>query len=165
VVGRLGALAAGIAIGKSGIAVVREDELLEVLIPGRMVLRKLASRAHAAERVERWRRAGWRVGFLAGSRAAGDAGLLAQARSWCDRLVVGLADGDAMADALAEAPGVDLVVHFGAATPVELIRLLRPDVLVQDPGRVPYAVPGGDLVQEWGGTVRSTAVAAAPTAA
>jgi D-beta-D-heptose 7-phosphate kinase/D-beta-D-heptose 1-phosphate adenosyltransferase len=154
VVARLGALAAGIAIGKSGIAVVREDELLEVLIPGRMALRKLASRAHAAERVERWRRAGWRVGFLAGSRAAGDAGLLAQARSWCDRLVIGLADGDALAGTLAEAPGVDLIVHFGAATPVELIRLLRPDVLVQDPQRAPETIAGGELLQEWGGTIR-----------
>ena len=62
-------------------------------------------------------------------------------------------------------PGVDLIARFGGETPLELIRLLRPDVLVQDPGRVPYAVPGGDLVQEWGGTVRSTAAAVTPSAA
>jgi D-beta-D-heptose 7-phosphate kinase/D-beta-D-heptose 1-phosphate adenosyltransferase len=154
VVARLGALAAGIAIGKSGIAVVREDELLEVLIPGRLALRKLSSRTQAAERVERWRRAGWRVGFLAGSRAASNAGLLAQARSWCDRLVLGLVEGDPLAGALAEAAGVDLVVHFGAAGPVELIRLLRPDVLVQDPQRTPETIAGGELLQEWGGTIR-----------
>ena len=61
--------------------------------------------------------------------------------------------------------GVDLIARFGGETPLELLRLLRPDVLVQDPARLPYAVPGGDLVQEWGGTVRSTVVAAAPTAA
>ena len=48
---------------------------------------------------------------------------------------------------------------------MELIRLLRPDVLVQDAGRGPHAVPGGDLMQEWGGTVRSTAAAVTPTAA
>nr|WP_256476143.1 PfkB family carbohydrate kinase [Siccirubricoccus soli] len=154
VVARLGALAAGVAYGKAGIAVVREDELVEMLTPGRVALRKLAGRAQAAERVERWRQAGWRVGFLAG--AAARPGLLAQARGWCDRLVVGLPDADAAASGpvLAEAPEIDLVVPFGAPTPLELIRLLRPDVLVQDPGHAPETVAGGELLQEWGGTVR-----------
>jgi hydroxymethylbilane synthase len=45
------------------------------------------------------------------------------------------------------------------------IRLLRPDVLVQDPGRGTLAVPSVDLVQEWGGTVRSTALPAAEATA
>jgi D-beta-D-heptose 7-phosphate kinase/D-beta-D-heptose 1-phosphate adenosyltransferase len=154
VVARLGALAAGIVMGKTGIAVVREDEFLEVLTPGRMAARKLATRAQAAERVERWRRGGYRVGFLAGGTAAADAALLAQARGWCDRLVVAVADDDATAEALAELPGVDLVTRYGAETPVDLIRLLRPDVLVQDPLHAPDTVAGGDLLQEWGGTVR-----------
>ena len=58
VIARLGALAAGIVLGKTGIAVVREDEFLEALTPGRLATRKLATRSEAAERVERWRRAG-----------------------------------------------------------------------------------------------------------
>ena len=56
--------------------------------------------------------------------------------------------------ALAELPGVDLVTRFGAETPHDLIRLLRPDVLVQDPVRAPETVAGGELLQEWGGMVR-----------
>jgi D-beta-D-heptose 7-phosphate kinase / D-beta-D-heptose 1-phosphate adenosyltransferase len=134
--------------------VVREDEFLEALTPGRLATRKLATRAEAAERVERWRRAGCRVGFLVGSSAAAAPQIVVQARSWCDRLVVGLGDADPTAATVAEMPGVDLIARFGGETPLELIRLLRPDVLVQDPGRGPYAVSGGDLVQEWGGTVR-----------
>ena len=164
-IARLGALAAGIVLGKTGIAVVREDEFLEVLTPGRLATRKMATRSEAAERVERWRRAGCRVGFLVGSGGGSVPEVVTQARGWCDRLVVGLGDTDPAAAVLAEMPGVDLIARFGGETPLELIRLLRPDVLVQDPGRGPYAVPGGDLVQEWGGTVRSTAPAAEPTAA
>jgi D-beta-D-heptose 7-phosphate kinase/D-beta-D-heptose 1-phosphate adenosyltransferase len=115
-----------------------------------------------AERVERWRRAGYRVGFLVGGGAESAPEAVAQARAWCDRLVVGLGDADPAAAMLAEMPGVDLIARFGGETPLELIRLLRPDVLVQDPGRSLFSVPGGDLVQEWGGTVRSTVPAAEP---
>jgi D-beta-D-heptose 7-phosphate kinase/D-beta-D-heptose 1-phosphate adenosyltransferase len=153
VVARLGALAAGIAMGKTGIAVVREDEFLEALTPGRLAARKLVSRSDAAERVERWRRGGFRVGLLAGATAA-DPQVLAQARSWCDRLAVAVADADPNAEALAELPAVDLVTRYCGDTVLDLIRLLRPDVLVQDPSRAPDTLAGGELVQEWGGTIR-----------
>jgi D-beta-D-heptose 7-phosphate kinase / D-beta-D-heptose 1-phosphate adenosyltransferase len=152
-VARLGALAAGIAMGKTGIAVVREDEFLEVLTPGRLASRKIATRAEAAERVERWRRSGCRIGFLAGDRAA-PLDVIAQARGWCDRLVVALTDSDPEAGRIAELAGVDLVARFGGDTPDDLIRLLRPDVLVQDLDPPPNGSRDSDLVQEWGGTVR-----------
>ena len=153
-VARLGALAAGIAMGKSGIGVVREDEFLEALVPGRLAARKLASRVQAAERVERWRRDGYRVGFLTGATAAAYANLLDEPRSWCDRLVVGIADGAPTAEAFAALGAVDLVVRYGADSVLDLIRLLRPDVLVQDPAGAPDTVAGGEMLQEWGGTVR-----------
>ncbi len=167
-IARLGALAAGIVMGKTGISVVREDEFLEVLQPGRLAARKLASRPQAAERVERWRRTGCRIGLLAGQASPAllpAAALLLQARGWCDRLVVALPEsrGDD-AEALAEFPAVDLVARFAGDSPLELIRLLRPDVLVQDPDRgAPEAVAGADLVQEWGGEVRRPAAAAEPS--
>ncbi len=164
-IARLGALAAGIVLGKTGIAVVREDEFLEALTPGRLATRKMATRAEAAERVERWRRAGNRVGFLVGSGSNSAPEVVAQARSWCDRLVVGLGDADPAASMLAEMPGVDLIARFGGETPLEIIRLLRPDVLVQDPNPAPFALSGGDVVQEWGGTVRRATPETEPTAA
>lgn len=154
VVARLGALAAGIVVGKSGIAVVREDEFLEALVPGRVAARKLASRAQAAERVERWRRDGYRVGFVTGGTASDHPKLLDDCRSWCDRLVVGVADAAPAAEAFAALGAVDLVVRYGADTVLDLIRLLRPDVLVQDPVGAPDTVTGGEMLQEWGGTVR-----------
>jgi D-beta-D-heptose 7-phosphate kinase/D-beta-D-heptose 1-phosphate adenosyltransferase len=181
VIARLGALAAGIVMGKTGIAVVREDEFLEVMQPGRLAARRIASRPQAVERVERWRRAGCRVGLLVApggggvgcdGAAAAYAPLLAQAAGWCDRLVVLLPEaeaGNGAAEALAEGtPRVDLVNRFGPeAGALELIRLLRPDVLVQGPDRSPEALACGEVVQEWGGQVRRSAppAAAAPGAA
>ena len=165
IIARIGALAAGIVAGKTGIAVVREEELLEVLQPGRLAARKLCSRPQAAERVERWRRAGCRVGLLVAAPAAtpeAHAALLAQARSWCERLVVALPEAGAETAALnrlAEWPTIDLVTRFAGDSPLELIRQLRPDVLVQDPDQAPGTVAGGELVQEWGGEVRRPALA------
>ncbi len=160
IVARLAALAAGIAMGKTGIAVVREDELLEVLTPGLLAARKLCSRAQAVERAERWRRRGWRVGFLAGeaSRFTDPAGLalLEQARGWCDRLMVGVtgAPDAPEAAALAELPMVDLVTALGSGSVVDTIRVLRPDVLIQPGHQGAQGIPGGDMLAEWGGELR-----------
>jgi D-beta-D-heptose 7-phosphate kinase/D-beta-D-heptose 1-phosphate adenosyltransferase len=112
------------------------------------------------ERAERWRRAGWRIGLIAGSAMADLPGVLAQARAWCDRLVVALHAADGRAKALAELAEVDLVTRFAGDSPVELIRLLRPDVLVQDPEHAPETVAGGEVVQEWGGEIRRPVIAA-----
>ena len=159
-VGRLAALAAGVAMGKTGIAVVREEDLLEMLAPGRLAARKLCSRAQAVERAERWRRRGWRVGFMAGeaTHLASPAGLalLEQARGWCDRLVVGVAGAlETPASAtLAEWAVVDLVIALGSGNPVDTIRVLRPDVLVQPGDNAAESIPGGDMLSEWGGELR-----------
>ena len=170
---RLANIAAGIVVGKAGTAVAREADLLDALAPGRSVLRKLRGRADAADQVERWRRRGWRIGFVTGCfdlLQPAHLQLLDRARGWCDRLVVGLhsdgsarqlrgeghpiQDQEARAAMLASLASVDLVTVFGEDNPVELIRQLRPDVLVKgaDGGLPPFA--GFELVQEWGGAVR-----------
>ena len=48
---------------------------------------------------------------------------------------------------------VDLVTLFEDDTPLELIRLLRPDVLVKGADYRIDQVVGGDLVTGWGGKV------------
>ena len=48
---------------------------------------------------------------------------------------------------------VDLVTLFDEDTPLELIRALRPDVLVKGADYTVDQVVGGDLVQGWGGQV------------
>ncbi|MBW6400119.1 D-glycero-beta-D-manno-heptose-7-phosphate kinase [Roseomonas sp. HJA6] len=173
VAARLANIAAGIVVGKVGTAVAREEELTEALTPERGALRKVMSRAAAAEQVERWRRRGWRIGFTNGCfdlLHPGHVHLLEQARSWCDRLVVGLnsdasvkrlkgparpIQGEAArAAVLASLATADCVTVFDEDTPVELIRLLKPDVLVKGADYTVEQVVGGDIVQDYGGEVR-----------
>ncbi len=173
VAARLSNIAAGIVVGKVGTAVAREADLLEALTPQRGTARKVTSRTSAVEQVERWRRRGWRVGFTNGCfdlLHPGHVHLLAQARGWCDRLVVGLnsdtsvkrlkgperpiQDEAARAAVLASLTTVDLVTVFEEDTPVELIRALRPEVLVKGADYRVEQVVGGELVTEWGGVVK-----------
>jgi len=170
---RLANIAAGIVVGKVGTAVAREADLLEALTPERGALRKVMGRAGAMEQVERWRQRGWRIGFTNGCfdlLHPGHVHLLEQARSWCDRLVVGLnsdasvkrlkgaarpIQGEAArAAVLASLASVDCVTVFEEDTPVELIKLFRPEVLVKGADYTVAQVVGGELVQEWGGVVR-----------
>ncbi|WP_376096394.1 D-glycero-beta-D-manno-heptose-7-phosphate kinase [Roseomonas sp. CCTCC AB2023176] len=173
VAARLSNIAGGIVVGKVGTAVARDTDLLEALTPERGALRKVVSRMKAAEQAERWRQRGWRVGFTNGCfdlLHPGHVHLLEQARSWCDRLVVGLNSDDsvrrlkgparpiqseaARAAVLASLATVDLVTLFEEETPVTLIEVLRPDVLIKGADYRVDQVVGGDLVTEWGGQVR-----------
>jgi len=173
VAARLANIAAGLVVGKVGTAVAREAEMLEALTPERGALRKVVSRAGAVEQVERWRRRGWRVGFTNGCfdlLHPGHVHLLEQSRGWCDRLVVGLnsdasvkrlkgaarpIQGEAArAAVLGSLASVDLVSVFDEDTPVELIRALRPDVLIKGADYTVETVVGADLVAGWGGVVR-----------
>ena len=169
---RLANLAAGIVVGKVGTAVAREEELLGMLSPQASTLRKIVTRDAAAEQVERWRRKGWRTGFTNGCfdlLHPGHVHLLEQARSQCDRLVVGLnSDASvrrlkgsarpvqpeaARAAVIASLASVDLVVIYEEDTPEETLDLLRPDLLVKGADYRLDQVVGADLIQGWGGKV------------
>ncbi|ANC92281.1 D-glycero-beta-D-manno-heptose-7-phosphate kinase [Azospirillum humicireducens] len=171
---RLANLAAGIVVGKVGTAVVRSAELLAGLHEQewRHGEEKVANRDTAAERAERWRLRGKRVGFTNGCfdlLHPGHISLLKQARAACDVLVVGLNSDDsvkrlkgesrpvqnetARATVLASLGCVDLVVVFGEDTPETLIRALRPDVLVKGADYTIATVVGADFVQSYGGKV------------
>ena len=125
------------------------------------------------EQVERWRRRGWRVGFTNGCfdlLHPGHVHLLEQSRSWCDRLVVGLNSDDsvkrlkgparpiqneaARAAVLSSLATVDCVTVFDEETPLELIRLFQPEVLVKGADYTVETVVGADIVQGYGGQVR-----------
>jgi len=169
---RLANMAAGIVVGKVGTAVAREEDMLSALTPQGGALRKVVTREVAAEQVERWRRKGWRTGFTNGCfdlLHPGHAHLLEQARSQCDRLVVGLNSdasvrrlkGDtrpvqpevARAAVLASLSAVDLVCIYDDDTPEETLAALRPELLVKGADYTIDAVVGAELVQGWGGKV------------
>ena len=67
-----------------------------------------------------------------------------------DRPVVGEQERARLLAALA---AVDCVVVFGEETPLELIRRLKPDVLVKGADYAPEAIVGAADVEGWGGRV------------
>jgi D-beta-D-heptose 7-phosphate kinase/D-beta-D-heptose 1-phosphate adenosyltransferase len=95
--------------------------------------------------------------------------VLAEARTACDRLVVGLKSDasarrlkgpgrpvqseNARAEVLAALEVVDLVVLFGQDTPLELIRRVRPHVLVKGGDYTKSEVVGREVVERSGGEV------------
>ena len=171
---RIANLAAGIVVGKVGTAVVRTGELQAALHQQEWLAgeAKVATLDDAAERVERWRRQGSRVGFTNGVfdlLHPGHIAVLRQSRAACDRLVVGI-NSDASvkrlkgptrpvqteasrAAVLASLEMVDLVVIFGEDTPLALIERLRPDVLVKGADYRIDQVVGADVVHSYGGRV------------
>nr|HVY12902.1 D-glycero-beta-D-manno-heptose 1-phosphate adenylyltransferase [Alphaproteobacteria bacterium] len=124
------------------------------------------------ESVERWRRQGLTIGFTNGCfdlLHPGHVALLQAARKACDRLVVGLNSDSSVkrlkgegrpvqnehsrATVLAGLAPVDLVVIFDEDTPLEMIRALRPAVLVKGADYKMEDVVGGKDVTGWGGKV------------
>ncbi|MEO7470259.1 MAG: D-glycero-beta-D-manno-heptose-7-phosphate kinase, partial [Sphingobium limneticum] len=88
-------IAAGMAVSKPGTAVVTAHELAHELRQERaqIIDRKIVTADEAVEIVAHWRRQGERVGFTNGCFDLihpGHVSQLAQARSTCDHLIVGL---------------------------------------------------------------------------
>ena len=100
---------------------------------------------------------------------AGHVVLLRQAAETCDRLIVAL-NTDASVSALkgpdrpvqsenvrasvmAAIKGVDAVILFGEATPLEAIRELQPDVLVKGADYAEDQIVGADIVKARGGRI------------
>lgn len=165
-------LAGSIVVGKVGTATVNVDDLTHGLHDDQLRQNetKLATWQEAFEQVEKWRQKGLKVGFTNGCFDLihpGHLSLLHQAKAHCDRLVVGLntdssvkrlkgetrpvQNETARATVLSAMSDVDLVVLFDQDTPVELIKTLRPQLLVKGADYAPEQVVGWDLVQSWGG--------------
>jgi D-beta-D-heptose 7-phosphate kinase / D-beta-D-heptose 1-phosphate adenosyltransferase len=167
--------AAAVVVGKRGTATVSANELRSRILPAA----SLASQAKIVfdwslldERLNEWRQQGQRIGFTNGCfdlLHPGHVRLLAGARAACDRLVVGLnsdasvarlkGDGrpiqreQGRADVLAALEAVDLVVVFPQDTPLELIKKVRPTVLVKGGDYRREEVVGHDIVEAMGGEV------------
>jgi D-beta-D-heptose 7-phosphate kinase / D-beta-D-heptose 1-phosphate adenosyltransferase len=167
--------AAAVVVGKSGTATVSTAELRARILPAA----SLAAEAKIIfdwreldARLDQWRAQDLRIGFTNGVfdlLHPGHIKVLAQSRGACDRLVVGLnSDASvrrlkgkdrpiqnerARAEVLAGLEAVDLVVVFEQDTPLELIREVKPTVLVKGGDYRPDQVVGREVVKAQGGEV------------
>ncbi len=168
--------AAGLEVEVFGVQPIPFERVHDSLLAqhGRLA-GKLRSRDRAVAEVEAWRKAGRRVVFTNGCfdiLHAGHVALLDKAAALGDRLVVAIND-DASVSRL-KGPGrpvntqedrarvlgalacVDMVVFFGAEgndTPIELIRAIKPDVLVKGGDYSKATVVGAEFVESYGGRV------------
>ena len=167
--------AAAVVVGKSGTATVLAAELRARILPSASLAPEekiVFDWRELDPRLAQWRAQDLRIGFTNGVfdlLHPGHIRVLAQARARCDRLVVGLnSDASvkrlkgkdrpiqsehARAEVLAGLEAVDLVVVFTQDTPLELIRWLRPTVLVKGGDYRRDQVVGRDVVEAQGGEV------------
>jgi D-beta-D-heptose 7-phosphate kinase / D-beta-D-heptose 1-phosphate adenosyltransferase len=171
---RLANVAAGVVVAKRGTSQVTANELRDLLLsrPHFALREKIKDMETVADCVAAWRREGLTVGFTNGCFDLihpGHVQLLCEARSRCDRLIVGLnSDASvrrlkgatrpvqpeaARAVVLAGLAFVDAVVLFAEDTPIELIARIRPEILVKGADYRIDQVVGHELVESYGGRV------------
>jgi D-beta-D-heptose 7-phosphate kinase/D-beta-D-heptose 1-phosphate adenosyltransferase len=167
--------AAAVVVGKRGTATVTLSELRHRILPSASLAPEdkiVFDWAVLDDRLAEWRRHGLRIGFTNGCfdlLHRGHVKLLAEARTACDRLVVGLNSdasttrlkgkgrpinpAEGRAEVLAALEAVDLVVVFEEDTPLELIKRVRPAVLVKGADYSRDNVVGREVVENAGGDV------------
>ena len=167
--------AAAVVVGKRGTSTVSLAELRHRILPAASLAPEdkiIFDWSSLDERLAEWRRHGLRIGFTNGCfdlLHRGHVKLLAEARAACDRLVVGLNSdastarlkgngrpinpAEGRAEVLAALEAVDLVVVFEEDTPLELIKRVRPVVLIKGADYRLEEVVGRDVVEALGGDV------------
>lgn len=167
-------LAAGIVVGKTGTVPIAQHELIAALTPSTNLSagEKILDRERVAKRVAEWRASGEKIVFTNGCfdlLHVGHITLLEDCRRFGTKLVLGLnADASVCrlkgptrpivgererARVMAALASVDAVVLFEEDTPLELIRVLRPDVLVKGGDYTIETVVGHEEVAAFGGRV------------
>jgi rfaE bifunctional protein nucleotidyltransferase chain/domain len=136
------------------------------------LLKKRMELSTLAEKVKNWREQGCKIVFTNGCfdlLHRGHVEYLAQAADFGDKLVIGLNtdasvnrlkgptrpinDEEARAAVLSALSFVSAVVLFDEPTPLELIRLVQPDVLIKGADYKPEEIVGYDIVTARGGKV------------
>ena len=167
--------AAAVAVSKRGTATVSIPELRARILPAASLAAEekvLFDWSMLDERLKEWRQQGVRIGFTNGCfdlLHPGHIKVLTAARGLCDRLIVGLnsdasvkrlkgegrpvQEAHARAEVLAALEAVDLVIVFEQDTPLELLKRVRPKVLIKGGDYRPDQVVGREQVEADGGEV------------
>jgi D-beta-D-heptose 7-phosphate kinase/D-beta-D-heptose 1-phosphate adenosyltransferase len=167
-------IAAGIVVAKTGTAPISRNELVAELTASSKMTGpgKILDLQHLLIRLSEWRGTGNRIVFTNGCfdiLHVGHITLLEQCREFGDKVVVGLNSDDSVkalkgptrplvteddrARVLGALGATDAVIIFEEATPLELIRAIRPDVLVKGGDYTNETIVGADEITTWGGRV------------
>jgi D-beta-D-heptose 7-phosphate kinase/D-beta-D-heptose 1-phosphate adenosyltransferase len=167
-------LAAGIVVGKVGTVPIAAHELVAALTPSSGVrsAEKILDRERLALRVEDWRASGQTIVFTNGCfdlLHVGHVTLLEDCHKFGTKLVLGLNTDASVqrlkgptrpvvgqqerAQVMAALAAVDAVTLFDEDTPLELIRVVKPDVLVKGGDYTVETVVGHEEVIAVGGRV------------
>lgn len=164
-------LAAGIVVGKVGTATVSPAELLTaVLNKDQSLGHKILSHERLSMVLEGHHQAGRKIVFTNGCfdlLHAGHVQYLQKAKKLGDLLILGLNSDESIrrlkgdkrpllhqterAQILAALDCIDYITIFEDDTPLDLIRLLKPDVLAKGGDYVAAEVVGRDFVESYGG--------------
>src|SRR5579875_3571938 len=170
---KLANAAAGLEVGRQGAAVISRAELAQALRRAHHgSAGKIVSIADLQPILERRRAEGLRIAFTNGCfdlLHAGHVEVLEFARSQGDLLVVGLNDDASVrtikgqgrpvypaadrARILAALEAVDYVVVFAEVRAENIIRAVRPDILVKGEDWQGKTVDGADFIRQYGGKV------------
>jgi D-beta-D-heptose 7-phosphate kinase/D-beta-D-heptose 1-phosphate adenosyltransferase len=173
-------IAGGLEVERIGVATVTRDEILRDLLHGgsptanhqTLGLDKLMTLPTLSREIENRRQLGQRIAFTNGCfdiLHAGHVEYLQAARARADLLVVAL-NSDASVRALkgpdrpinplearvrvlSSLQAVDFITVFDEPTPIEVIKALRPDVLVKGADYTKEEVVGAEVVESYGGQV------------
>jgi D-beta-D-heptose 7-phosphate kinase / D-beta-D-heptose 1-phosphate adenosyltransferase len=167
-------IAAGIVVAKTGTAPISRNELVAEFTASTQMKGpdKILDLDHLLVRLAEWRANGERIVFTNGCfdiLHVGHITLLEQCREFGDKVVIGV-NSDASvkqlkgptrpvvgekerARVLAALGSTDAVIIFDQETPLELIRSLRPDVLVKGGDYTTATIVGADDITTWGGRV------------
>ena len=167
-------LAAGSVVGKVGTVPIAHHELTALLTPSKQIsdAEKILDREQLLARVADWRSAGETIVFTNGCFDlihVGHVTLMEDCRRFGSKVVLGLNTDESVrrlkgaarpvvgerdrARVMAALGAVDAVTLFEEDTPMELIRLLAPDVLVKGGDYQVETVVGHELVLAAGGRV------------
>jgi rfaE bifunctional protein nucleotidyltransferase chain/domain len=135
---------------------------------------KIQSFGEIKKTIKDWKSKGYKIVFTNGCFDLlhyGHIHYLAEARDLGDKLIVGLNSSDSVKrlkganrpindeltrqHLLAALQCIDAVVVFEEDTPYDLIKIVEPDVLVKGGDWQPQQIVGSDIVQSYGGEVKS----------
>lgn len=171
---KLANIAAAIVVSKRGTVPVHAEELVAQLTQSTRThaTEKLLDLERLKKRVAEWRAVGETVVFTNGCfdiLHVGHITLLEECRRFGSKLVVGMNTDASVctlkgpsrpivgererARIMASLAATDAVILFNEETPIELIRTLKPDVLVKGGDYTVESVVGHENVASWGGRV------------